>query len=70
MKNILKTVSDIVFSFGAFVGLLIFGLIYIITSADAERRQTNQICYAQNMVRVNTDAGERCASPSSLVVPQ
>jgi len=34
----------------------------------AIKQQTQEsICYAQGMVRVNTDAGPRCVVPNSLV---
>jgi hypothetical protein len=74
MKNIVNTIFDHVFS-GATLFLLIgFGFVwFIIAMSDAERkhqeriRQATEACYNQGMVPVDTDAGQRCALPQSLV---
>ena len=72
--DILSKIIDYVFSFGMFMFLVIVGFIFLIVGAveqsNEERDQTQKIteaCYAQGMVLVFTDAGQRCADPKSLV---
>ena len=74
MKEFVKSLADYVFSFGTFCGLLaaafIFLLLNINEHEDATRKQTQlrvEACYAQGMVLVRTDAGQRCVLPQSLV---
>jgi hypothetical protein len=74
MKNFLKSVADYVFSFYTiWFGLVVlFGLL-IINVAEKENADTEQkrvateACYAQGMVLVQSDAGQRCVLPQSLV---
>jgi hypothetical protein len=74
MKNFLKSVADYVFSYWTFILLVgfLFGwvLISINDQERANRKQTlalTEACYAQGMVLVRTDAGQRCVLPQSLV---
>ena len=74
MKNFLKSLADYVFSYWTFILLVgfLFGwvLIGITDQERANRKQTlalTEACYAQGMVLVRTDAGQRCVLPQSLV---
>lgn len=74
MKNIVKSLCDYVFSFGMFMFLVCAGFVFtMITVVNAENqrqeatRVATEICYSQGLVLVDTDAGQRCASPQSLV---
>ena len=74
MKNVLKSLADYVFSFGMFMFLLCTGFVYVmitIANAESQRREAThaatEICYSQGLVLVDTDAGQRCVSPQSLV---
>ena len=74
MKNVLKTLADYVFSFGMFMFLFVVAVIGLVSSiaiASAEQAEQTQLrveaCYAQGMVLVRTDAGQRCVLPQSLV---
>lgn len=74
MKNFLKTLADYVFSFyticfGLVVlfGWLIVNLDHKSMAAAEQKRIATEACYAQGMVLVQSDAGERCAAPQSLV---
>jgi hypothetical protein len=74
MKNIVNIIFDRVFS-GATLALLVgFGFVwFIIAMSNAESkaqeriRQATEACYNQGMVPVDTDAGQRCVLPQSLV---
>jgi hypothetical protein len=74
MDKFLEFVVDKVFS--GFTLMLIFGSAFIFLifsiaeSQEVAREKTQKIteaCYAQGMVLVRTDAGERCADPRTLV---
>ena len=74
MKNVLKSLADYVFSFGMFMFLFVTAVIFLISNiaiASAEQAEQTQLrvdaCYAQGMVLVRTDAGQRCVLPQSLV---
>ena len=74
MKNIVKSLCDYVFSFGMFMFLVCAGFVFtMITVVNAENqrqeatRVATEICYSQGLVLVDTDAGQRCVSPQSLV---
>jgi hypothetical protein len=74
MKNFLKTLADYVFSFGMFMFLFVVGVVFLVSNiaiASAEQAEQTQLrieaCYAQGMVLVRTDAGQRCVLPQSLV---
>lgn len=74
MKNFLKTLADYVFSFYTiWFGLVVlFGWLIVNVAdkniADAEQKRiATEACYAQGMVLVQSDAGERCVAPQSLV---
>jgi hypothetical protein len=74
MKEFFKSLADYVFSFGMFMFLFCTGfgfLLYATFTAEYERNKRTQLrteaCYAQGMVLVNTDAGQRCVDPRSLV---
>jgi hypothetical protein len=74
MKEFFKSLADYVFSFGMFMFLFITGFILliggIVIKTDELEEQTQlrvEACYAQGMVLVLSDAGQRCVLPQSLV---
>lgn len=74
MKDIVQSVVDGIFSFSTFMLLMIGLFIWIIISIgerDAANRETlrlnTEACYEQGMVLVQSDAGQRCVLPQSLV---
>ncbi len=74
MKDILKTVFDCVFSFGMFMFLFCVGVVVLFGSLIVEenkRKELTQLrtgaCYAQGLVLVESDAGQRCVAPANLV---
>jgi hypothetical protein len=74
MKNFLKTLADYVFSFGMFMFLFVVGVVLLLSSivaAESEQRKQTQLrteaCYSQGMVLIQSDAGQRCVLPQSLV---
>ena len=74
MKNIVKSLCDYVFSFGMFMFLVCAGFVFTmitVVNAENQRREATrvatEICYSQGLVLVDTDAGQRCVSPQSLV---
>lgn len=62
-------ILDIVFSgFGMFIVACAFFVWLIFGLAEADRvKQFTEACYAQGMVLVESDAGQRCADPRTLV---
>ena len=74
MKEFFKSLADYVFSFGMFMFLFVTGFILLISAiaikSEEQRKQTQlrvEACYAQGMVLIRSDAGERCVLPQSLV---
>jgi hypothetical protein len=74
MDKFLKFVADYVFSFGTFCvlfgGSFLFLIFTISEQSEVSRKETQRIteaCYAQGMVLVQSDAGQRCVDPQSLV---
>jgi len=74
MKNIVNTIFDHIFSGTTLFLLIGAGFVwFIIAMGNAESREQERIrqateaCYNQGMVPVDTDAGQRCALPQSLV---
>lgn len=74
MDKFFEFVVDKVFSFGTFCilfgGAFIFLIFSITEQEEINRKETRRIteaCYAQGMVLVQTDAGQRCVDPKSLV---
>ncbi len=74
MKEFFKSLAKYVFSFGMFMFLFITGIVILfcgmIMKSEEQREQTQlrvEACYAQGMVLVRTDAGQRCVLPQSLV---
>jgi hypothetical protein len=74
MKNFFKSLADYVFSFGMFMFLFCVGVVLlmsgIVTAENKAREQTQlrtEACYSQGMVLVQSDAGQRCVLPQSLV---
>jgi hypothetical protein len=74
MKNFFKSLADYVFSFGMFMFLFVVGVVLLmggIVAAENKAREQTQLrteaCYSQGMVLVQSDAGERCVLPQSLV---
>ena len=74
MGKFFKSLADYVFSFGMFMFLFAVGVIIllggIIEQSDEARKLTQlrtEACYSQGMVLVQSDAGQRCADPKSLV---
>lgn len=48
------------------VGLLLFTLIWGLTTADREEKRRTNYCYERGAVPVRTDAGWRCAQLYAL----
>ena len=74
MKEFFKSLADYVFSFGMFLFLFCVGVLILmvgIVEAENESKERTQLrteaCYAQGMVLVQSDAGQRCVLPQSLV---
>jgi hypothetical protein len=74
MDKFLEFVVDKVFSAGTFLLILAGAFLFFISSiaeqGEIARKNTQKIteaCYSQGMVVVDTDAGERCADPRTLV---
>jgi hypothetical protein len=74
MKEFFKSLADYVFSFGMFMFLVVTGFVYVlitVSNAESHRREATrvatEICYSQGLVLVDTDAGQRCVAPQSLV---
>jgi hypothetical protein len=74
MDKFFKFLADYVFSFGMFMFLFVVGVIILmgsIVEATNEAREQTQLrteaCYSQGMVLVQSDAGQRCVLPQSLV---
>ena len=74
MKDIVKSLADYVFSFGMFMFLVCTGFVFVmvtVVNADQRNREATrvatEICYSQGLVLVDTDAGQRCVAPQSLV---
>lgn len=74
MKEFFKSLADYVFSFGMFMFLFITGVLLliggIVIKTEELEKQTQlrvEACYAQGMVLVLSDAGQRCVLPQSLV---
>jgi hypothetical protein len=67
MKDFFKGFLSVVFSGFTLLILVAVGFGYfLVTLADRQHKEES-FCYAQNMVRVNTDAGPRCVLPNSLL---
>jgi hypothetical protein len=74
MKNFFKSLADYVFSFSTFCVLLVASFVFLLLTISEQeqinRKETKRIteaCYTQGMVLVDTDAGQRCVLPQSLV---
>jgi hypothetical protein len=74
MNDFFKSLADYVFSFGMFMFLFVTGIVILfcgmIIKTNELEKQTQlqtEACYAQGMVLVHTDAGQRCVDPKSLV---
>ena len=74
ITDIFKFLIDAIFSFWTVIVLFGAFLIWIrIGSSEQERknkeahRAATELCYAQGMVLVETDAGPRCAAPQALL---
>jgi len=67
MKNVLTKVFNVVFSGTTLFVLAVAGFGYVLVTTANKQQEQESICYAQNMVRVKTDAGPRCALPNALV---
>jgi hypothetical protein len=74
MNDFFKSLADYVFSFGMFMFLFITGIVILfcgmIMKSEEQREQTQlqtEACYAQGMVLIQSDAGQRCVDPKSLV---
>jgi len=74
MKNFFKSLADYVFSFGTFCVLFVASFVFLLLTISEQeqinRKETQRItesCYSQGMVLVQSDAGQRCVLPQSLV---
>lgn len=73
MKNIVNLVFDRIFSFPTFAFAAAFLLIFLVIKLGEKDRQEDALrqaqvaaCYNLGMVRVDSDAGPRCALPANL----
>lgn len=66
----LKIIVDGIFSFATFMilmaGLFCYG-IYLGYQHDNRTREQTAACYAQGMVLVTSQAGDRCVLPTNLI---
>jgi hypothetical protein len=74
MKEFFKSLADYVFSFGMFMFLFCTGVLLLLSAimikTEEQRKQTQlrvEACYSQGMVLIQSDAGQRCVLPQSLV---
>lgn len=74
MKDIVKSVVDGIFNFYTvwfvLVALFVWLIIIVANKENADAEQTRiatEACYEQGMVLVQSDAGQRCVLPQSLV---
>ena len=67
MKDFFKGFFSVVFSGTTLFILAAVGFGYILVTVANKHQKQESFCYAQNMVRVKTDAGARCVLPNSLV---
>jgi hypothetical protein len=72
--KIIEKVFNVVFSFGMSMFLLCVGFFLLLNGMFVEenkRKELTQLrteaCYAQGMVLVVSDAGQRCVTPANLV---
>jgi len=75
MDKFLEFIVDNIWSliFFVFVGLFIWfclGLVEASNQARENTRRLTEACYSQGLVLVETDAGQRCVLPQSLVKVQ
>jgi hypothetical protein len=63
----MKSFFEVLFSGTTLFILAAVGFGYIMVNVAIKQQKQESFCYAQNMVRVNTDAGARCALPNALV---
>lgn len=73
MKDIVNLIIDRVFSFPIFAFVVAFLLIFLVIKVGEKERQEAAslqaqvaACYNLGMVRVDSDAGPRCALPANL----
>ena len=72
MDKFLEFIVDNIgtFIFMVFVGLFIWFAVEMVDAGNEARENTRKLteaCYSQGLVLVDTDAGQRCVSPQSLV---
>lgn len=72
MDKFLEFIVDNIFTFIFIVlgGLFIYAMFMVAEAGNVSRENTRkltEVCYAQGMVLVDTDAGQRCVLPQSLV---
>jgi hypothetical protein len=67
MKDFFKGFFSVVFSGLTLFVLAAVGFGYFLVALVDKQQKQESFCYAQNMVRVATDAGARCVLPNSLV---
>jgi hypothetical protein len=67
MKSFFEGFFEVLFSGTTLFILAAVGFGYIMVNVAIKQQKQESFCYAQNMVRVNTDAGARCALPNALV---
>jgi hypothetical protein len=72
--NFLEGFFEQLFSFGMFIFILCIGFVLLIGGMlveETKRKELTQLrteaCYAQGMVLVVSDAGQRCVAPANLV---
>jgi hypothetical protein len=65
-----RDIFDMIFSVYTFILLIVVGFVFLMIQVDKVeelREKEAAYCYSQNMTVVTTDAGRRCALPSSLI---
>jgi hypothetical protein len=72
--DLMDPVFEFIFSFNMVLVLICAGFIFtmytvidVSNQSQAETQRLTEACYSQGMVLVQTDAGQLCADPRSLV---
>ena len=72
MDKFLEFMVDNIFTFIFIIlgGLFIYAMFQVAEAGNIARENTRKLteaCYSQGLVLVETDAGQRCVAPQSLV---
>lgn len=73
MKDIVNLIMDRIFSFGTLIAIIVALFFFLIIRVGQNEKQEREelrlqvaACYNIGMVRVESDAGPRCALPANL----